>query len=112
MPSHHQVLVVDTEPDFLNWCAKHLSAPTVQVLTCNDSETALKLVEEKAPDLVITELLVPPFNGMDLLRRLRQQDPKAMVILNTGFLDFLLFLLYIVLSLQFSLFDSSFLFYR
>ena len=79
------VLVVDTENDFLEWVEKYLGAPTVKILTCLDAESALKIFAEQTPDLVIAELRLPPFNGMDLLRRIRQQNPNAMVVLTTGF---------------------------
>jgi DNA-binding NtrC family response regulator len=79
------LLLIDTEQDFLDWAARHLSHEAVRCITATTADQGLKLAAEVKPDLVIAELHLKPFTGMDLLKRLRLQDPNAMVILITGF---------------------------
>ncbi len=79
------ILIVDADEDFLAWCQRHLAADTVRVSTAKSAEAAFSQVQAAMPDLIIVELRLPPGNGLDLLRRIRQHDPNATVLLTTGF---------------------------
>jgi DNA-binding NtrC family response regulator len=79
------VLVIDPDSDFLQWVVKHLTATNVRVLSAIDADQGFAAFQKSKPDLVIAELLLQNINGMELLRRLRQSDPNALVILNSGF---------------------------
>ncbi|MCB1228740.1 MAG: response regulator, partial [Verrucomicrobiae bacterium] len=76
------VVIADPDPDFLSWAAKHLGAKKVEILTTSRADEALKLFTEKRADLLIAELHLAPFDGVDLLKRVRQSFPNAMVLLN------------------------------
>ncbi len=76
------VVIVDPDADFLGWAAKHLSAQNVEVLTVSRADEALKLYTDRRADLLISELHLIPFDGVDLLKRVRQNFPNAMVLLN------------------------------
>lgn len=79
------VLAIDPDADFLKWVAKHLSAADVRVIAAIDAEQGFALFQKEHPDLVLAELHLKPVTGMELLRRIRQTDPNALIILNTGF---------------------------
>jgi DNA-binding NtrC family response regulator len=79
------ILIVDGDEDFLAWCQRHLAADSVRILTAKAPEAAFKLFQDVSPDLSIVELRLPQGNGLDLLRRIRQHDPNATVLLTTGF---------------------------
>ena len=65
--------------------AKLLQVSGYRVLTCGDSLQALKLVEKKSFDLVITDLMMAgATTGMDVLRATRKCQPRAKVIIITG----------------------------
>jgi len=76
------VVVADNDPDFLEWAARHLEAETVEVVTTRTADEALRLFAERRADLLIAEFQMRPFDGVELLRRVRMGDPNAMVILN------------------------------
>jgi len=79
------ILIVDPETDFLEWAQHQLTTPTTTVLTATAADEALKIFAKEDPDLVITETHLQPFSGMELLARIRQRDPNAMVILISAF---------------------------
>ncbi len=83
--SEQTILVIDLDPDFLEWASKHLSVPGVTVVTESNPALAVTYYMENKPDLVISEYALGNVSGIDLLRGLRQQEPNAMVILTTGF---------------------------
>jgi two-component system nitrogen regulation response regulator GlnG len=79
-----RILIVDTDPDFLVWAASHLKAPGVSVSTHERAEEALANYQKTRADLVLAEVRLPGTSGIELLKRLRQTDPNAMVILFSG----------------------------
>jgi len=79
------ILIVDGDEDFLAWCQRHLAAGSVRIVTAKAADAAFKLFQDGPPDLSIVELRLPQANGLDLLRRMRQHDPNATVLLTTGF---------------------------
>lgn len=58
-----RVLAVDTDPMNLEILTINFMESGIEVITCNDGNEALNLIETSAPDLVISELLIPKFNG-------------------------------------------------
>src|SRR5207244_11445095 len=56
-----------------------LSAAGYQVRVANDGEQAIQLVQQDAPDLVITDVMMPHVDGFELTRLLRQ-DPRTAAV--------------------------------
>jgi DNA-binding NtrC family response regulator len=79
------LLIIDPESDFLEWAQRHLTTEHVQVETAVNAEEGMKKFLALKPDLVIAEYHLKPVNGIELLKRLRQQDPLIMVVLCTSF---------------------------
>jgi DNA-binding NarL/FixJ family response regulator len=46
-----------------------------------DGEEALAVVLRERPDIVVTDLIMPRLNGVELIRRIRQELPEAKVVL-------------------------------
>jgi len=83
-PETH-ILIIDNDPDFLEWAAGHLKAPAVTISTTERADEGLSMYQKKRADLVLAEIrLGTGPSGIDLLKRLRQTDPNAMVILTSG----------------------------
>lgn len=79
-----KIFVIDPDADFLAWAAGHLKAPGVQIETFTRADEALAAFAKNRPDLVLSEVRLQGMNGIELLKRLRQADPNAMVILFSG----------------------------
>ncbi|MEZ5325022.1 MAG: sigma-54 dependent transcriptional regulator [Verrucomicrobiales bacterium] len=79
------ILIVDSESDFLEWAEKYLANDRVSVTTVTSGVEALGLFEGTPPDLVIAEYHLAPVGGLEILKRIRQTDPNALVILTTAF---------------------------
>ncbi len=80
-PDSNRLFVVDPDTDFLQWAATHLRAADVEVHCFERAEEAVTAYAKVKPDILICEARLPGMSGIDLLKRMRQHDPNAMVIL-------------------------------
>ncbi len=69
-----KVLIVEDERDVAELLAYNLSKSGFQVITAEDGEQALRLLEKEPPDLVILDLLLPKIDGKEVCRRIRQNE--------------------------------------
>ncbi len=68
------ILLVEDEPAIQELIAVNLLRAGHQVLRAGDAETALRLVREALPDLVLVDWMLPGMNGVELARRLRADE--------------------------------------
>jgi DNA-binding NtrC family response regulator len=83
--SEETLLLVDPDLDFLDWATKHLAATGLRILRCDDAGKAIKVIEKTQVNVVVAAIALQPFDGLDLLGRIRIQAPNTLVILTTGF---------------------------
>ncbi len=83
-PDLPQVLVIDDEMGPRE-SLRMLLKPNYQVHTADSVEAGIRLLREKQPDAIITDIRMPGTNGIDGLRRIREIDPHVAVIMLTGF---------------------------
>ena len=79
------ILIVDEDHDFLDWATKRLEADNLEILRCDNAEKALKVAQKTEPDLILTDLNLQPFDGLELISRMRSQSSNALIILLAGF---------------------------
>ena len=82
MHTRPHILVVDDEPQITRVLRTSLNAQGYEIRVANDGETALEIVKDFAPDLVITDLAMPNMNGIELCRRLRKMSQVPILILS------------------------------
>src|SRR5208337_1294558 len=58
------------------------NAQGYEIRVANDGETALEIVKDFAPDLVITDLAMPNMNGIELCRQLRKTSQVPILVLS------------------------------
>jgi DNA-binding NarL/FixJ family response regulator len=78
------IIVVDDAPDYrllVRSILESVSETMTIVGEAADGEEALALVLRERPDIVITGLVTPRLNGVELTRRIRQELPQTKVIL-------------------------------
>jgi DNA-binding response OmpR family regulator len=49
-----------------------------------DGETALEMLDEEIPDVMVLDLRMPGIGGMEVLRRVKKTYPQVQVIIMTG----------------------------
>ncbi len=83
--NRQSILVADPESDFIAWVRKHLETPETRLLAATNAEEALALYRKHKPDLVLADMHLQPFGGLELLTRIRAAEPNAVVILISNF---------------------------
>jgi DNA-binding response OmpR family regulator len=76
-----QILVVDDDPTVREVVVSYLRANQHDVREAPDGETALRLADELAADLVVLDLMLPGIDGLEVCRRLRDAGPVPIIML-------------------------------
>ncbi|MEW6546043.1 MAG: sigma-54 dependent transcriptional regulator [Bacillota bacterium] len=80
-----RILVVDDEPRVCQFLRTILEAEGWQVTIAPGGAEALEELRRSSFDLVITDLVMPGVDGMQVLEAARAEDPDAFVIVITGY---------------------------
>src|ERR1700727_2295369 len=79
-----RVLVVDDEPSLAELLASVLRFEGWDVRTAADGAGALRAAREFKPDAVVLDVMLPDFHGLEVLRRLREEQPRVCVLFLTA----------------------------
>src|SRR6201994_516179 len=79
-----RILVADDEPGLREFVTDSLELDDHAVVPAKDGREAARLLDERGFDLVITDLKMPGLSGMDLLRKVRAEQPEVEVIMMTA----------------------------
>src|SRR5512144_2750021 len=81
-----KLLLVDDEADVQYSFQRIFSdSSEIELTTASSGEEALKLLPQVKPDLVIMDIRMGGIGGLETLRRIRQAEPKQLVILMTAY---------------------------
>lgn len=77
-----KILVVDDDARILKIVKHCLEKEAFQVVTAVDGESALNMVKQEQPSLVVLDLMLPKLNGYDVCRALNDQYSIPIIILS------------------------------
>jgi two-component system response regulator ChvI len=83
MKEKSTIVLVDDERNILTSLGIALEAEGYKVRTYNDGAAALEALAEETADLAILDIKMPRMDGMELLRRLRQQTDMPVIFLTS-----------------------------
>ncbi len=81
MEKRRLILVVDDEQELLDMVSSTLELEGYDVATATDGESALALVEERRPDLVLLDIKMPGLNGFEVLRIIRERYDTPVIMI-------------------------------
>jgi DNA-binding response OmpR family regulator len=81
------ILVVEDEPQVLDYVARLLRTSGYRILTASAGPEALRLLENNSGiDLLLTDVGLPDgMSGVELVRKARELDPEMKVVLASGY---------------------------
>ncbi len=79
-----KVLLVDDEREFVQTLSERLQMRDMGSAVAYDGESALNLVNEDDPDVMILDLKMPGIDGIEVLKKVKKTRPEIEVIILTG----------------------------
>ncbi len=80
-----RVLVVDDEENIREVLSNYLESMNYDVQTAEDGQDALNKYRKGEFDLIISDLLMPNVDGLELLKRVRDMDKDVIFLMITGY---------------------------
>lgn len=77
MSTTKHILIVEDEADLAELISYNLRKEGYEVEVCRDGAAGLRRVLESLPDLVILDIMLPQFNGLQVARQMRTQPKTA-----------------------------------
>ena len=69
-----RILVIDDLIQNVKLLEAKLSAEYFDVLTAYDGRSALKIIEEQIPDIVLLDVIMPDIDGFEVCRLIKQKS--------------------------------------
>lgn len=85
MVKKRRILIIDDEIDMLETCERILRHLGHQCVALNDSTRASELIMKIQPDIILTDLVMPKYDGFKVLQTALEILPDVLVIIITGY---------------------------
>ncbi len=72
--SRGHILVVDDEPTITEVLCRYLERAGYRTRIAGDGHAAVAAVQERPPDLIVLDLMLPGIDGLEVMRRVRERD--------------------------------------
>jgi len=79
-----KILVIDDEKPTLKMFRLFFDVYGYTVLTAEDGVKGLEAFKKEKPSIVFTDIKMPGIDGFEVLKRIKEIDPRAQVIIITG----------------------------
>lgn len=77
-----KILLVDDEPDILEFVSFNLKKEGYQVFTCNNGKRAIEIARETLPHLIILDVMMPDLDGIETCREIRSSEGLKNVVIS------------------------------
>ncbi len=83
-----RILVVDDDQNIRElYCLLLEKSGDYEIRSANDGEDAFKVFDEFHPHLILLDVMMPKFDGLQVLKAIRQSNPDVIIVLNTAYAD-------------------------
>jgi len=80
-----KLLIVDDQNGIRLLLVEVFSSEGYETFQASSGQTALDIVKEKRPDLVLLDMKMPGMDGLEILKRIKDIDPDMKVIMMTAY---------------------------
>jgi two-component system, OmpR family, alkaline phosphatase synthesis response regulator PhoP len=77
----HKILLVDDDRGIVELISQYLLKEGFEVTTAEDGPSGLKAFEAFQPDLIVLDIMMPGFDGLELLTKIRQRSDVYVIML-------------------------------
>lgn len=79
-----RILIVDDHKEIRDLLSKFFLLNRYEVDSVEDGDMAIRQVKEKRYDLIVTDYMMPKMDGIDLLKRLKMDNPQLSILIISG----------------------------
>ena len=79
------VLIVDDDPMILTFIEEEIGQYGYKSILANSAEEALALAEKERVDLLLTDIMMPGINGIDLAKQFAALNPEIKILFMSGY---------------------------
>ncbi len=80
-----RILVIDDEEEITDLLVRHFSYKGYDIIGVNEPQKALKMIEEENFSIVITDIVMPGMDGLEILKKIKAYNGAIQVIMTTGY---------------------------
>lgn len=84
MENKNKILIVDDNQEYLVVLSEYLTDQGYNVVCCDNGKDAQEKFSEFLPHIVLTDIVMPEVDGIELLLSLRKINPEISVIVMSG----------------------------
>jgi YesN/AraC family two-component response regulator len=84
MEQHARILIIDDEEQIREMLAQMLTREGYEVVNANNGKEGMKVCREQKVDLIITDIIMPEKDGIEMILELRHDFPHLKVIAISG----------------------------
>lgn len=82
--SRETILLVDDEPNIIELGQMYLSQEGFNILTAEDGKSALEVINDKKPALIVLDVMLPEMDGFEVCKRLRAENNPVLILMLTA----------------------------
>lgn len=79
--SAYKILLVDDEPDIVEFLGYNLKKEGFEILTANNGKDAIEIARKEIPHLIVLDVMMPDMDGIETCREIREQKGLQEVII-------------------------------
>jgi DNA-binding NtrC family response regulator len=87
MPAKNRILVVDDEDALRTVLSSELEGEGYHVRSAADGQEAINILGNQEFDLILLDIKMPNVDGFEVLKYVKDRQPKTKVVMLTGFAD-------------------------
>ena len=86
MSQQHKILIIDDEQDILDVLERFFARKSkFETVVCSNPVQALDMVKNGNFSLVLTDIMMPEMNGIEVLKGIKSSKPSTHVVMMTAF---------------------------
>ena len=79
-----KILLVDDEEEFLNTLTQRLEVRGLKVTGATRGQQAVELIDNQSFDIILLDLAMPGMDGFETLKKIKEKDPDAEIVMLSG----------------------------
>lgn len=82
-----KILIVEDDKDFLSILQIKFDSEGFSVVTAENGEEGVSVAEKEKPDLVLSDVLMPRMDGLEMAKKIKESAPNVLIIFLTNLKD-------------------------